>query len=149
MDISPEHSKTLVYTSLAGIGGVLGYIYRETKAGRKVILVRVLLTGALAAFIGYHMIMVYHSMGLPDKLIGALNGLTALLGVEFMMYIVEKLVLKKLGITYEDRVLKALVDAGWTPPDSGAASLSNLPLPEPEAGEGEVGASGSGPNRHN
>ena len=142
MDISPEHSKTLVYTSLAGIGGVLGYIYRETKAGRKIRLVRIVLTAALAAFIGYHMIMVYHSMGLPDKLIGALNGLTALLGVEFMMYLVEKLILKKLGITYEDRVLKALVDAGWTPPDSGASSLSDLSIPDPKAGKGISGENG-------
>lgn len=148
MDISPEHSKTLVYTSLAGIGGVLGYLYRETKAGRKIRLMRIILTGAMAAFIGYHMIMVYHSMGLPDQLIGALNGLTALLGVEFMMYIVEKLVLKKLGITYEDRVLKALVDAGWTPPDSGATSLSDLPLPEPKAGEGKTGAGSISPDRY-
>lgn len=131
----PEQTKAIVYTSLAGLGGALGYIYRETRAGRAIRIGRVLLTSALAAFIGYHMILVYLSMGLPEQIIGALNGLTALLGVEFMLYIFEKILLKKLGLSYEQRVTQALLDAGWTPPISAVTVDGDQPLPGIETGE--------------
>lgn len=140
MDISPEHMKTITYTSLAGIGGVLGYIYRETRAGRKLLITKIAITGAMAAFIGYHMILVYQSFGLPESIIGALNGLTALLGVELMLYIAEKLIFKKLGLTYEDRVVKALIDAGWTPPSSGNPSLSDIQIPVTSTAKERAGA---------
>lgn len=118
MDINPEHARSLFYTSIAGIGGALGYIYRETRAGRAIRFARVLLSAALAAFIGFHMIMVYQSMGLSEEMIGALNGLTAILGVEFALFVLEKTIFKHLGINYDKRATEALIAAGWLPPGS-------------------------------
>jgi hypothetical protein len=103
---------------MAGIGGALGYIYRETRAGRAIRFARILLTSALAAFIGYHMIFVYQSLGLSEQMTGALNGLTALLGVEFALFLFQRIVLKQLGFKYDEKVTDALIAAGWTPPAS-------------------------------
>lgn len=116
MDINPEHYKSLYYTSIAGIGGALGYIYRETRAGRAIRFARVLLSSALAAFIGFHMIMVYQAMDLSEPMIGALNGLTAILGVEFAIYVLEKTIFKHLGFNYDKRATETLIAAGWSPP---------------------------------
>lgn len=116
IDINPETAKSLIYTAIAGVGGALGYIYRETRAGRVIRFTRILLSALLAAFIGYHMILVYQSLGLSEQMIGALNGLTAILGVEFALYLFEKLIFKHLGLTYDERATKALIAAGWTPP---------------------------------
>lgn len=118
MDMNPEHYKNLFYTSIAGIGGALGYIYRETRAGRAIKVARIALSSALAAFIGFHMIMVYQSMGLSEQMIGALNGLTAILGVEFAIFVLEKTIFKHLGIDYDKRATETLIAAGWTPPSS-------------------------------
>lgn len=134
----PEQTRAIVYTSLAGLGGALGYIYRENRAGRAIRLGRVLLTSVLAAFIGYHMILVYQSLGLPEQIIGALNGLTALLGVEFMLFVFEKVLFKKLGISYEQRITQALLDAGWTPPHGAANLVPSEPIPTAEGAEQTV-----------
>lgn len=116
MEVSPDHAKNIFYTVMAGFGGGLGYVYRQARASRKVKLYYLLMTSALAAFIGFHMILVYQSLGLDDQIIGALNGLTALLGVEFMLYLFNRIILKKVGITIDDDLKQALIDGGWTAP---------------------------------
>lgn len=124
MDLNPEHTRSIFYVSLAGIGGALGYIYRETRAGRTIRFTRVLLSALLAAFIGFHMILIYSEFGLSEPMIGALNGLTSILGVEFSLYLFERIVFRHLGISSDDRIKQALINAGWTPPSNGAGTPS-------------------------
>lgn len=119
MELPPEHSSSIFYTAMAGLGGALGYIYRHSRANRKIVVSKLFLAACMSSFIGFHMIYVYRDLGLSESLIGALNGLTAVLGVEFMLYLFERFVLSKFGLNYEQRVTEALLAAGWTPPSSG------------------------------
>lgn len=129
IDMNPETAKSLFYTAIAGVGGALGYIYRETRAGRIIRLARVLLSAFLAAFIGFHMILVYQAMDLSEQMIGALNGFTAILGVEFALYLFEKLLFKHLGLTHDERATQVLIAAGWTPPSHLAPGVDKVTEP--------------------
>lgn len=137
--MQPEWLKDLYYAALAGLGGGLGYIYRETRAARTILITRLLLTACVAAFIGYHMVMVYEAMGFDPKIVGALNGLSALLGVEFVLFLFKRWITAKLGVTVDERLSKALADAGWTPPASGGTVAAQQ---DTEAGDSK--ASGKG-----
>lgn len=125
----PEWTKSLFYTVIAGIGGALGLLWRESSMGRSVTVFKLLLSTAVAMFIGFHTLFLLREYGLSDNLIGAINGLTAFAGVEVTLRIFDKLVLKRLGMSYEQHIAKNLIAAGWTPPP-GLANLDSLePVP--------------------
>lgn len=115
-DLPPEHAKTVGYSVLAGAGGALGYLYRSTSKGRTIKLARVALAGGMAMFVSIHTGPLFREIGLSEVYVFALNGFVALLGADFAMYLMEKYVLKKLGIDYERQAAQDLIDRGWTPP---------------------------------
>ena len=111
-----DSMRMLLLTILAGVGGALSYMWRETKAGRPIKLFRVALSACLVAFICFHLGFVYQEFGLSQQMIWALNGFTAVIGVEAIMSVVTKLVFKFLKVDERDIVNENLISAGWTPP---------------------------------
>lgn len=118
IDWHPEYTKSVWYTVMAGIGGALGFMYRESNAGHGVKIVKVLLAMAVASFLGFHLVTILRELpfGLSEGTIGAINGVAAFMGVDVTFRLFDTLVLKRLGISYEQRIAKDLVDAGWNPP---------------------------------
>lgn len=104
------------YAAMAGIGGGLGYLYRALKDNTKIRVGMVVLSCALAAFIGYHMVFIYDEFNLSNNLKGALNGLSALLGVEFMLYFFRKVALKFIKVVPEKDIYEQLIKDGWSHP---------------------------------
>ena len=127
MNVDPNNAENIYYATLAGIGGGLGYLYRELHARRKLRLVMFLTSCSVAAFIGYHMIFIYDEIGVSENIKGALNGLTALLGVEFMLYLARKLIFKFTKVVPDKDLHAALLKSGWTEPSSNS---SNSPAME-------------------
>jgi hypothetical protein len=125
----PEWTKSIFYTVMAGIGGALGLLWRESSMGRSVTLFKLMLATAVAMFTGFHTLFLLREYGFSENLIGAINGLAAFAGVEVTLRIFDKLVLKRLGMSYEQHIAKNLVAAGWTPPP-GLANVDTLqPVP--------------------
>ena len=117
MDVNPNNAENIYYASLAGIGGGLGYLYRELRAGRKLRVVMLVVTCGVVAFTGYHMVFIFNALELNDNWKGALNGLTALLGVEFMLALSRKLLFKAVKIVPDKDLRDALLESGWREPD--------------------------------
>lgn len=115
-ELSAEQLRMAVLTVVAGLGGALGYVWRETKAGRPIKMFRTALTALLVAFICFHLGLVYMELGFSERTIWALNGFTAVLGVEFVMTFAAKIVFRFMGVKEDEFVNKKLIDAGWTPP---------------------------------
>jgi hypothetical protein len=134
-DVGSDNWRSLAFTAVAGLGGALGYIYREVRAGRKVKFLRVCLSAVLVAFVCFHLGLVYVELGFSERIIWALNGFTAVLGVEFAMNLVQKIVLKKLGITEDEFTNQNLIKSGWVPPGGPVGGAVVEPLPTPSTGK--------------
>lgn len=129
-----QSMKMIALTVIAGIGGALSYMWRETKAGRQIRLFRVALSACLVAFICFHLGLVYEEFGLNQQTIWALNGFTSVIGVEALMSLVAKLTFKFMRMDEDDIVNQRLIDSGWTPPNSGTSTgLGQAPQTEPAA----------------
>lgn len=113
-----DNMRMIILTVLAGIGGALSYMWRETKAGKPIKFFRVALSSCLVAFICFHLGFVYKEFGLSDQMVWALNGFSAVIGVEAMMSVVTRMVFKFLKVDERDIVNQNLVDSGWTPPSN-------------------------------
>lgn len=124
MDVNPNNAEHIHYAVSAGIGGALGYVYREVKAKRKLKLVMGIATCGVAAFIGYHMVYLFNAMELTDNWKGAINGVTALLGVEFMLAFVRKMIYKSFNIVPDKDLHDALLKSGWREPVSDTVGSS-------------------------
>jgi len=118
MEVNPDWAKPLATAAMAATGATLAELWRSQNSPvKKPFRVSRLLTNAgLSAFIIYHLISVFVDMGMSEKMAGAAGALISVLGIEFLFFLVETLVLKRLGLSYEQRVAKSLVEAGWTPP---------------------------------
>lgn len=116
LDIGTDNMKSIIFTIIAGFGGALGYVYRETRAGKRIKLFRVALSALLVAFVCFHLGLLYTEWGFSDRTVWALNGFTSVLGVEFIMNLAKIAIFKKLGITDDDVLNERLIRDGWTPP---------------------------------
>lgn len=123
MDLPPEHAKNLFLTAMAAVGGGLGYLYKDIRMGRKFRWMRFGLASAVAGFLGFHTALLFRSWGLNEEVVGALNGITAFIGVDFMVWLVSRWLAKVAGVQVDDELKQALVNSGWTPPaDTGMES---------------------------
>lgn len=119
-DWDPAATKSLVLTAIAGLGGALSYVWKATKAGKKVELFRVALSALMVAFICFHLGFIYAELGLSDPMIWALNGFSSVLGVEILMALASKFLYRWLKVNEDDLVKQKLIDCGWTPPGGAA-----------------------------
>lgn len=120
MEFNPEWGKPLATAAMAATGATLAELWRaQNSPVKKPFRVSRLLTNAaLSSFIIYHLISVFVDFGMSEKAAGATGALISVLGIEFLFFLVETLILKRLGLSYEQRVAKSLIQAGWTPPAS-------------------------------
>lgn len=133
MDWNPEWTKPVLNTVMVGIGSALIETWRAMQVNKPIRIARLAVSSALSMFIGFHMIYVYRELGLSDNMIGAMTGLSAVLGIEFMLWVVERVILKRMGISYEQRIASRLMEAGWTPP-AVVGSLDSLQSEQQFAG---------------
>lgn len=118
MEFNTEWAKPAATVTMAATGALLSELWRSQNSPVKkpFRVSRLLTNAALSAFIIYHLISVFVDMGMSEKMAGAAGALISVLGIEFLFFLVETLILKRLGLSYEQRVAKSLVEAGWTPP---------------------------------
>ena len=140
-DLNADTTKSLILVILAGIGGALSYIWRTTKAGKKIQFFRVCLSATLVAFICFHLGFIYAELGISERMSWALNGFSSVIGVEVLMNLISRLVLKFMKVDENDIVIKELIDSGWTPPNQ--SSFSGLAK---SSGRKQVVTNSTGPN---
>lgn len=100
-DFNHEWLKILAYSSLAAIGGGLGYIMRTMDARQAVQIGKVLLNMAAAGFVGYLIWEACNAMGISEQWTGVLVGVSGWLGAGASIKTLEKLIFNKLGIQVE------------------------------------------------
>ena len=130
MDVNPDNAENIYYASLAGIGGGLGYMYRELRSKRKLRVVMAIMSCGVAAFVGFHMVFIFNALELNDNWKGAINGLTAFMGVEFMLAMSRKLIFKNLKVVPDKDLRDALLESGWREPIDSTANLDGVSTPE-------------------
>lgn len=116
MLVDESSMKIIALTAIAGLGGALSYMWREVKAGRPLRLFRVALSSCMVAFICFHLGFIYEEFGLSTQMVWAINGFTAVIGVEAMMTLVSRIVFKILRVSEDDIAAENLIRSGWTPP---------------------------------
>lgn len=93
--------KLVSYTSLAGLGGVLGHLLRVVDSGAKVVWTRAILEGVSASFVGTLFLLTCQAMHLNEMWTGVVVGLAGWLGANASVRILERVVYKKLGLSKE------------------------------------------------
>jgi hypothetical protein len=109
-DPNNEWLRYLAFTSLAAIGGVLGYIMRTIDARMKLNWWHVLLQGAAAGFVGLLSVLVCEELNLSMAWTGVAAGLLGWLGANASAGLLSKLLLKKLGISPQEQPLRERED---------------------------------------
>lgn len=95
-----EDFKTAGLLLLASIGGALGFIRKELAMGRKITFFRTFFAVCLAAFLAYLMKVACRKLGVDDDWTKIIIGVVCFLGPDFTIQILERIVLKRLGIGY-------------------------------------------------
>lgn len=131
MEVNPEWTKPIATITMAATGAALAELWRAQNSPIKkpFRFSRLLTNAALSAFIIYHLVSVFVDFGMSEKAAAASGALISVLGIEFLFFLVETLILKRLGLSYEQRVAKSLVEAGWTPP----VAVRSLDIVQPES----------------
>lgn len=99
-ELSAESLKTIGLLILAGIGGMLGYVSRELRMGRKLGAMRVIFAGLTAMFFAYLIKVAVLKFGWDIEYAIILAGLLSWAGADIAANFLMRLVLKKMGIGY-------------------------------------------------
>lgn len=88
----------LAFSSLSGIGGTLGFIYREISSDKRPNPWRALVEGSASAFVGVIVFLTCDAMNFGLQWTGVIVGVFGWLGAAATMHVLEKVVFKKLGV---------------------------------------------------
>jgi len=97
----PEVRKTIeaiCFSGLSGIGGALGYVYRQIQDDKRPNPWRALVEGSAAAFVGVPVFLICDVTGLSVQWTGAIVSVFGWLGATATIHVLEKVVFKKLGV---------------------------------------------------
>jgi len=90
--------EAICFSGLSGIGGTLGYIYREIQSDKRPNPWRALVEGPAAAFVGIPVFLICDVMNLGVQWTGAIVSVFGWLGATATIHVIEKVVFKKLGV---------------------------------------------------
>lgn len=90
--------EAIAFSGLSGIGGMLGYVYREIQKDKRWKFGRVLVEGSAAAFVGVPVFLICDLMNLGQQWTGAIVSVFGWLGAAATIHVLEKVVFKKLGV---------------------------------------------------
>lgn len=90
--------ESLAFSMLSGIGGALGYVYREIQSDKRPNPWRALVEGSAAAFVGIPVFLFCDSMNFGLHWTAITVSVFGWLGAAATIYVLEKLVFKKLGV---------------------------------------------------
>lgn len=90
--------KALIFASFAAFGGLMGHLMRTIDKQQKIIWSRAILEGGAAGFVGFIVLMMCNAMRLSDQWTGVIVGVCGWLGANATIRMLEKVVLKKLGL---------------------------------------------------
>ena len=112
----------LMLTLFAAGAGFMGYLMRVANSDKHVKWTRALLEAGSSAVVGYMVVLACRAMNLSYEWIGVIVGTMGWLGATISIQILEKLVIKKLGINYDrdsespdGEVRPIPTDSGGTP----------------------------------
>jgi hypothetical protein len=91
--------EAIAFTGLSGIGGMIGYIYREVQSERRPNPWRALIEGSAAAFVGILVFLMCDALNLGLQWTGVIVGVFGWLGATATIHVLEKVVFKKLGVS--------------------------------------------------
>ena len=88
----------LIYGVFAMFAGVIGHLLRSINAEKRPSIVRTLIEGFSAGFVGILIALVCHAMHLGDEWTGVIVGVSGWLGATTTIQLLEKIINKKLGL---------------------------------------------------
>lgn len=91
--------RPLTYVGLATSGGMLGHLMRSLDSSTKIIWWHTLLKGFAAGFVGLLVFFLCQALKLEELWTAVVVGVFGWLGADATIIILEKVILKKLGIT--------------------------------------------------
>lgn len=94
-------NRAVVYISLAAAGGGIGYVMRNLDG--KIVIVRVLIEGAAAAFVGFLMLLACNAYAMSDEWTGLIVGVSGWLGANTTIGLLERVVYSRLGLDKNDK----------------------------------------------
>lgn len=97
--MSLSQSKAIESAVLAAVAGLLGYLMRTLKRGRKVRAVSVVLETLSSGFVGYMVFLLCRAMKLEDAWVGPIVGVFGWVGASASIRVLETVVEKRLGIS--------------------------------------------------
>ena len=89
----------LLFSGLAGVGGALGYIYREVISDKRPNPWRAIVEGSAASFCGVLVFLACDAMNFGMQWTGVIVGALGWAGASVTMKVLEKLTFKKLGVS--------------------------------------------------
>lgn len=95
--------KAALYSAFAAFGGLMGHLFRSLDSGKKVTVYASVIKSFGAAFAGFLVFLLCNATHLSDQWTGIIVGVFGWLGADVTIMVLEKQVLKKLGITWKDR----------------------------------------------
>lgn len=90
--------KAILYAALATFGGFLGYVMRALDKSTPISYGRACVEGLAAGFVGLLVMLMCNATNMSDQWTGVVVGVSGWLGANTSIRILEKFVLKKLGI---------------------------------------------------
>lgn len=91
------------YVLLAWFGGGIGYVMRQLEGDEKVSWGRALAEASASAFSGFLVLLLCLEMKLTSGWTGIIVGVCGWLGANATIRLLEKLTIKKVGVSNDDR----------------------------------------------
>jgi len=90
--------KATAYSLLASIGGIIGYLMRKIDASEKISWSQAALQFIGAGFVGFLVLLTCQEFNFSMQWTGVIVGVFGWLGANVTIRVLEKIVLKKLGV---------------------------------------------------
>lgn len=95
--------KAALYSAFAAFGGLMGHLFRSLDGAAPVTLYASCVKSLGAAFAGFLVFLLCNVLQLSEQWTGVIVGVFGWLGADVTIMVLEKQVLKKLGITWKGR----------------------------------------------